>query len=140
MRVQPVVEVDTALEGGEAVIGEDEDCCLVIGGAQDFAHHRVAASIVFLDHASEFVAARSIVGVGRMLGLAKAPEHVLQPIRGVEEDEEESRLQTMQLMTQHRLALAHRILALREEGRLRVSPVGEPGVILDHTRRVEGAA
>ena len=134
--VEPGVQVDAAPEAAEAVVAQDDDQRLVVGVLQGPADDRVAPPVVLVDHAGHR-GGRGLAPVGRMVGLAEPPEHVLDPVGRVEQAEEEPLVEPLQLVEHHRLALVPDVVALVEE-RLLVEPlVAQAGVVLDHPGRVD---
>ena len=84
---------------------------LVVGGLERLADHRVAAPVAFLDHAGELGIGR-LAAMGRMIGLAESPEHVLDPVGRVEEAIEQALVERLQLeeviiASRSRQAVAH---------------------------------
>ena len=74
--------------------------------------------------------------IGRVIGLGKPPEQVLDSVRRVEQAVEESLLECLQLVEHHRLALAPDDLALIEVCLLGDALVVQSRVVFDHAGRV----
>ena len=125
-----------APEAAEPVIAEDDQQRPVVDVGQDLADDLVAAAVMLLDRPGE-PRVKGLALVGRVVGLAEPPEHVLDAVRRVVEAVEEAFAEPIELVEHHGPPLAPGVLALGQEGLLAEPLVRQAVVVLDHARGVE---
>src|SRR5262245_46762166 len=109
--MQPGIDVDAAAEARYTVIAEHGYQRLVVCVAEGLSHDPVTVHVVVLDDACQL---RGEAGLA--LALAEAPEHVLDAIGRIEAAKKEACTQALELVSHHRRALAHYLVALLPAG------------------------
>src|SRR3954470_17669448 len=111
MAMEPGIQVDAALEAVEAVIGEDDEQCAIIGVRQRLSHGGISATVRFRDHLIIFEM-RFSTGISRMIGFSEAPEHVLNAVGSIVKAIEKAIAKTIKLGAHHFFALLPEAIAL----------------------------
>ncbi len=131
--MQPRIDVEGAAEGVEAVVGEDDEERVGIGGFEGLCEQRVVAFVFVFDLA--FVVASEIGIVQRMRFIAEAPEHVLHAVGSIEDDEEEAFAEAGEFVEHHAFAFSEDEITLLEVRGFVNAAVIERSVVFGHAER-----
>src|SRR6202035_4483779 len=104
--------MERAPERVEAMIGERDQQRVFIGAFKHAADGLITTAIERIDLLAEI--RRKIAIESGMLGIAEAPEHVLQAVGRIEQNEEEAFAEAAKFVIHHLLALVVDEIALRE--------------------------
>src|SRR5579864_4118424 len=130
--------MNAALKAAKAVIAEYDHQSLVISELERLSDDAVDAAVRFLDRLAQRRVWRP-AAVRWVFRLAAPPEHVLHAVGCIEQAIEQAGVEPPQLVDHHRLALAPRVVALRQERLFAESLVTQPDVVLDQPRRVKSS-
>ena len=117
------------------MVREHGQPCLVVDVIEHLFEDRIATFVVFFDDPVE--RSGSMQPVGRMVGFAEPPEQVVDAVGSVEQAEEESLVEAVQLVEHHRFALPKHLLALVQKRGLVDPAVDQPVMVLGHSGRVK---
>src|SRR5579863_815806 len=127
---QPSVGIKGATKGIEPMIGKNDQQSVFIDLFQNAAQKSIALLIQSIDVRSQ---ARGEIRIKiGMLGVDKAPEHVLQAVRCIEYGEQETFREAAKFMHHHVFAFLEDQLALGLVGHFIEAPVVMAGMVFGH--------